>query len=403
MMNKKIKVLGRLGCFVISMSMMIGLGINAYATEEYAYSIGTDYGLFDVDTSADAETASTAFALAGYKSYYNTAPTVEYMQGNNPAGTRRIGSAVVLYSGHGNNQCVSFNYKGKGGEYLTGVIYGTDWVSANTGYEYVGIKDTDMSNNKLSVFAACNTANGTDTITKRAYEEGSDAAIGWTVKVDASSHSQWLARFTNELANGKSVSEAAQYANGYTYSDTNVKSYKIYGDTTLVIKRSLADVDSLERAIELNESIEVNISEKEIEDLNSYMIDNVGLNFNNVCTEITNLSNGNGVVDYKIMISGCETTSGYVAIINNNVVTAIYKNNVDIPIPMSINLEEIDIDRAFQEAKENIDAYDIILEQEGKRMYDAISGEMYYLVFTTYIEGDNCMGVDSYKYYGGNS
>ncbi len=402
-MSKGIKCLGRINCIIVALLLLFKSNITVYAVEEYAYSIGTDYGLLDtLDTSTDAETASTSFALAGYRSYYNTAPNVDYMKGNNPAGIRRIGSAVVFYSGHGSYNCMAFNYEGRNGVYKTGVYYAGDYLSPDTGYNYVGIQDTNtnMQNNKLSVFGGCNTASGTDNITKRAYSSGSDAAIGWTQSVGASSHSQWLSRFTNELANGKSVSEAAQYANGFTYSDTNVKAYKIYGDTTLVIKRNVQRNELTERHVNLTERINVDISQGQITHLTDYMEKHLGIDIENVRIEITDLLDGNGVVDYKLLIGDCETTSGYVAIINNNNVKEIYKNNVDFVMPRSITHNEINLDKALQEAINNIKVYDKIVNQEVKKMYDVLTDERYYLISTTYLVADNCMSVDSYKYYG---
>ena len=264
---------------------------------------------------------------------------------------------------------------------------------------YAGIQSTDMSQNKLSVFAGCNTATGSDNITKRAYTQGSDVTIGWTNEVDASSHSKWLERFTNELAVGKPVSKAAEYANSFTYSDTKVKSYKIYGDTALIIKRSVLSKNLENRNVEVNEDIQVDVSHNQLDKLNRYMTDNIGLNFDNVITEVTNLSGGNGVVDYKLCINGIETTSGYVAIINDGIVVNIYKNNVDVPVPMNIDIEEVDVNAAFEEAREHINEYDEIISQEGKKVYDVVSRECYYLVFTKYKIADNCTSVESYKFW----
>ena len=122
-MNIKLGNVKMIVSIIIAAMLFANSEISVFAAEKYAYSIGTNYGLFDVNTSQDAENASTAFALAGYKSYYNISPDSDYLKGNNPSGTRRVGSSVVLYSGHGNNKCVSFNYKGQGGKYKTGIYY----------------------------------------------------------------------------------------------------------------------------------------------------------------------------------------------------------------------------------------------------------------------------------------
>lgn len=395
----KKKLIKKILC-VISVATITAMNtFTALAADSYAYSIGTDYGgLFGVDTSGDAENASTVFALAGYKSYYSIKPTVTYMRGQNPAGGRRIGSDVLFYSGHGNNQCVSFNYKGNGGEYATGVYYLNDFDSS-TGYKYVGIGSTDMSGNKLSVFGACNTANGSDNIAKRAYDKGSKSTIGWTVTVDASSHSKWLQRFSNELANGKTVQNAAQYANGFTYTDSSVKSYKIYGNSALVVKKSATSQDD-SRAIVLNQTINVDLQNNQLQELDDYLRNELDLDVDNMKVEVTKLDGSDGVVDYKIMVNECETTMGYVAIINDGIVTDFYNNTIEnaVVTNAAYDITESDKEVAYQQALSEIDAYDTIVSQTGKKMYDAETGEFYFNVFTTYSIGDNCLTVESYKF-----
>ena len=80
---------------------------------------------------------------------------------------------------------------------------------------------------KTHYFAGCNTAGGdsknggsgasTDSITKRVVDQGAEAAIGWTTTVSAGSHTNWLKRYNNALADGKSVSQAINAANSYIY------------------------------------------------------------------------------------------------------------------------------------------------------------------------------------------
>lgn len=60
---------------VLGISLTI-TSVSGASAGQYAYSIGTNYGLFDIDTSNDATTAAANFGSAGYKSYYNIAPTV---------------------------------------------------------------------------------------------------------------------------------------------------------------------------------------------------------------------------------------------------------------------------------------------------------------------------------------
>ena len=158
---------------------------NVFAATKYAYSIGTDYStLFhsDIDTSQDAINAANIFGKLGYTSYYNVKPTVNYMKGNAPNGSRRLGCEIVFLSGHGNSQLMSFNYKRKGGDYGTGIIQGRDWKSKDTGYTYAGVKDCNMSKTKLFVLAGCQTAKGSNNITRDVVKNGADSAVGWQKK-----------------------------------------------------------------------------------------------------------------------------------------------------------------------------------------------------------------------------
>lgn len=48
-------------------------------------------------------------------------------------------------------------------------------------------------------------------------DQGADAAVGWTTTVSAGSHTNWLKRYNNSLAGGKTVSQAINDANSYIY------------------------------------------------------------------------------------------------------------------------------------------------------------------------------------------
>lgn len=105
------------------------------------------------------------------------------------------------------------------------------------------------SNQKLITFAGCNTAGGddknggsgstSDSITKRVVDQGADAAVGWTTTVSAGSHTNWLKRYNNFLADGKTVSQAINDANSYIYlPGSGVKNVKYYGNGNLTITSS---------------------------------------------------------------------------------------------------------------------------------------------------------------------
>ena len=92
---------------------------------------------------------------------------------------------------------------------------------------------------KLITFAACNTAKGSSNISKRAVNKGAKVAVGWTTSVSAGSHKNWLRRYNTALGSGKTVAQAINSANSYTYlPGSGVKNVKYYGDGTIKIRQS---------------------------------------------------------------------------------------------------------------------------------------------------------------------
>ena len=215
---------------IVMVSMTIFPATVAHAAGTMAFSVGTDYGgLFGIDTSSDATNARDLYTIAGYNSYASTAPTVSIMKGNFNNGTKRMKSDILFFSGHGNYNNVSFNYKGKDGNYATGVWYTTDCTTTD-GYNMVGLSG-NMSSVKLVTFAACLTASNNDNnITAKAVSYGADTAVGWSSEINAGSHSNWLARYNDKLATGSTVLQAVTYANSFTYLDSDVKDARIYGN-----------------------------------------------------------------------------------------------------------------------------------------------------------------------------
>lgn len=135
-------------------------------------------------------------------------------------------------SGHGNEDVLSF------GTYKFVCQSGT----ANS--NYTNLWNT-AKNQKLITFAGCNTAGGNknggststnNNIVKRAVDRGADVAVGWTTTVSAGSHTNWLKRYNNALADGKSVSQAINAANSYIYlPGSGVKNVKYYGNGNVKI------------------------------------------------------------------------------------------------------------------------------------------------------------------------
>ncbi len=194
-----------------------------------AVSVGMDYG-DDVDTTEDAKDASSAYSEAGYSTDTLTSPVKSSFT------ETRLQAEILFFSGHANPNLMSFD---------------SFYIYCNSGSssDNVNLWNT-ASYQKLITFAGCNTAGGdskknggggssTDCITKRAVDQGADVAVGWTTTVSAGSHTNWLRRYNNALAEGYTVSGAINKANSYIYlPGSGVKNVQYYGDGDVVITSS---------------------------------------------------------------------------------------------------------------------------------------------------------------------
>ncbi|MBS4024334.1 MAG: hypothetical protein KGZ96_01520 [Clostridia bacterium] len=424
--------------FFLAIILLINV-VSASAAAEYAYSIGTDYdaGLFDsdIDTSADATSAATDFSLAGYSSYYNTMPTYQYMRGNNPVGTPRMESSILFFSGHANYDNMAFNYQKKGGDYATGVYWDYNYDSSTTGYKYAGIKSYAMTKVKLITFGGCKTALGTDNIAKRAVNLGAKATVGWPESIAASSHSQWLSKYTDKLGTGGTVKQAVDYANSFSYSDSLVKNAIIYGDSALKIKIATATATSLSstvaeptldqskdgEAVKGNEDIELKIKQDELKrkkfisqeikfDFNNlnydqiadYIVDNIDKTFdlNNYNINLVNRKDGSGVIDLMQQVGEFKTTSGYTILIDDNKVQSVYNNKINKGINKTIKtVTQKQIDEAKKVALEQLSDDYTMINQSGLKFFDIEKEKFYYIVFTEYqVNGTNSLGKIAYYY-----
>lgn len=203
----------------------LSLSVPIYASGGLAVSAGKNFE-DGVDTREDATNASSAYKKAGY-----TVVTLKNPTKSDFTNTR-LKADILFLSGHGNEDVLSF------GTYKFVCQSGT----ANS--NYTNLWNT-AKNQKLITFAGCNTAGGNknggststnNNIVKRAVDRGADVAVGWTTTVSAGSHTNWLKRYNNALADGKSVSQAINAANSYIYlPGSGVKNVKYYGNGNVKI------------------------------------------------------------------------------------------------------------------------------------------------------------------------
>ncbi|MBO4838306.1 MAG: hypothetical protein J5493_02925 [Lachnospiraceae bacterium] len=225
-MKKKMRLRGICAALSLVLIIIMFIAPTAHAWGYHAFSVGTDYGSGNIDTSSDATTASTYYSRI-MPSSYSIIPTVSIMTGSFSDGLPRIKSDILFLSGHGNFNNVVFNYHQQGGTYKTGVYY-TNSCTAD-GYTLIGLNG-NMLNTQLIVFAACKTASGTDNLASNAHNYGAIASVGWTASVVSTTHSTWLNRFNDYVTSSHSVQAAVNYANSFTYLPlSGVKTAKIYG------------------------------------------------------------------------------------------------------------------------------------------------------------------------------
>lgn len=209
-----------------STSYMPYLSIS-YATNKTSYSVGTDYGSGNIDTTEDATDANNAYSEMGLTySALNTMPTVSNMKNTHSNNIPYLSSGIVFFSGHGNSQLMSFNYDNSGGNYEVIVQANTTTTGS-----YIGIGNYITPSSALIIFAGCSTAEGDSNISKYVVNKGAKASIGWSTSIAEGSHRNWLERFNNSIKDkNTSVSAAAISASNHIYLDSRVKNYVIYGD-----------------------------------------------------------------------------------------------------------------------------------------------------------------------------
>ncbi|MDR1927380.1 MAG: hypothetical protein LBQ33_01910 [Oscillospiraceae bacterium] len=120
-------------------------GINAHATAGYAYSIGGEF--FNGD---DVRSACDYFALCGYSSYYTCNPTYSYMNSSS-----RLNSDVVYFSAHGGQHAIEFYHINPN------TRVADTYDPSKPGMSTVLINNFTLSNTKLYIYDACETAMGT--------------------------------------------------------------------------------------------------------------------------------------------------------------------------------------------------------------------------------------------------
>lgn len=276
----------------------------------YAYSIGGEF-----HDGEDVKTMADYWAVSGYHSYYNIDPTYDYVSSAN-----RLNSDILYFSSHGSQNQLSL---------LNGIKLTSGY--SNSARNQVGILDYSLTNNRVVIYDACETAKGSSNLCTATYAQGAAAVLGWPKSVYAADSYSWMKRFADYASRGYSLNKSIEHADSYTdYLDNAViKSHILYGDGEQDIQLnwrqagSAFEQDEIRREVALHDEIsysQITMAIKEI---------NPDFNESNYRVSVSeNESLNTMTVDYVEIVNGFITNSGYTVRVKNGVVEKIFDNTL---------------------------------------------------------------------------
>lgn len=383
---KKFKNLLSLTLALVISLMTFAFPANAATTTAVggAYSIGGEF-----HNGQDVIQAADMWALCGYRSFYNIDPDYAYLNSD------RLDSYVVYFSAHGGQDAI----------YLLNDLVLSDGYVPSTSTT-VNIRNFSLSRTKLYVYDACYTASSLDgtsiNLCTETVRAGADCVIGWTEAIYASDALDWQERFQDQLACGATVLAAANYANRFTYYDnTSIKSWRIYGNSSMVIKLSTASATTKLNVEEENEHVFFDLStyrtdcvvtaSNPVEKILKVVDANFDKNAYTVECTYTNDEKSNYVLDYTYTINGYYSNVGYSVLVEDGKVVGVQSNFGSATVTENKKVAPVVsqdvIDRAFAEANATVAARpdnSTVVEQTGEVLYDATRGGYVYCVKTVY-------------------
>lgn len=374
--------------------------IISFSTFEVSATAGVTYSMGGAfHNGDDIRSAANYFALCGYKSYWNDEVDMAYLNSST-----RLNSDIVYFSAHGAQDYIELP-----DVYLADQYIQRDSVTAI-------INDfAPLSNAKLFIYDACLTASTEDgsniNLCSETLASGVDTVIGWTAIIDSDDAYEWQKRFQNRLALGHSVSASATYANGFNdYNDNNIKSWRIYGNGALIVKKSTRS--SINIPVEKRDytelkfkNISVDMTQKEpaiqaIKEINPTFTSE---NYKIIKTK-TSENNENYTIDYLMTKNGYTTSLGYSIIVENGIVIGIQDNSIVTNenkkssgyVPVVTQNDIDDANKAAREKVMEINKNYTVEELSGEAYYDVDTNKYYYKVFTVYKTPGGAFGAFSH-------
>ena len=391
MKNKKIKViLGTIGFLFLALFSVQ----NVYAASGYAFSMGTNFGTNNIDTSKDANYVNSLLKNMGYTAYKTVVPTSSVIDGTFSSGRKRLESDILFLAGHANSSTMYWNYLSKGKDYAQ-ALRNNEFGICDSNWNYTGIGRYNMSNVDFAFFAGCETAKGSGNITEYAKNRGAKTTLGWTVSVNDADAYAWEQKFFTKLKSGATISSAVNYANGFTYTTTTVKNTKLYGNTGAKIN-NVYELETM--SIKNNDISEIYINEKLSDktisenQISNIIASKVNKQFDAADFIVESAVNDDGIIyDYYLKINNIKTNIGYTVFTSNNVVTKIVdnmKNNEINSLKLAVNSKLsvkkiVDKELLKSKALEKVDynySTDVLEIYDDFMIYDVETGKTYYIV-----------------------
>ena len=329
----------------------------------YAYSIGGEF-----HDGEDVKTMADYWAVSGYHSYYNDDPTYDYVSNAN-----RLNSDILYFSSHGSQYRLSL---------LNGIKLTSGY--SNSAQNQVGILDYSLTNNRVVIYDACETAKGSSNLCTATYGQGAAAVLGWPESVYASDSYNWMKRFADYASRGYSLNKSIQHADSYSdYLDNAIiKSHILYGDGEQDIQLNwrqagpALEQDEIKREVTPHDNISSTQIVQAIKEMNPDFDESnykVSVSENESLSTIT--------VDYVEIVNGFITSSGYTVRIKDGIVDKIFDNTLTLSETtrsMPIAVSDLDYGDAETIARAEIeDRGDTIKSIVSEPFLDLLTGQAF--------------------------
>lgn len=366
---------------------------------ENAYSIGGEF--FD---GGDVIDAYNTWKACGYSSDYDINPSTDTLSESN------LNSEIVYFSSHGQQHMLM----------LPNGIYLTDGTIEKDNSVSITDKNLDLTNAKLYIFDACETAifaDGTNVnLCTQTLAAGVECVLGWYCTICSRDAKKWQERFQTALIDGVSVSAAVDYADSFSdyYFNNTIKAHHIYGNENLIINVNNSHVGVVCSLTMSEESCllkKFNIlypthDKTELKRILRSEFANFCEGEARITITYTNPQKTNYVVDYLYLYNGYVTACGYTLIVKDGIIMQIQYNNVQTLDHLSqkntvcaqahaSQITDKVISAAIEQANAEVHSINqncIITEQYGEMFYDIQEDKYYYKIFTGYKDSNGICG-----------